>query len=109
MTKDKITVDGWNELIALELDHRMTEKDIRHLRKLCEAELLLLLEHFGHRNYDDITVKERIKMPKSVSYTNIDTEHNISRKSSFKKMEKSKKKPKKKKKTKKTAKKSVRI
>ena len=106
VTKDKITVDGWNELIALELDYRMTEKDIRHLRKLCEAELLLLLEHFGHRNYDDITVKERIKMPKSVSYTNIDTEHNISRKSSFKKMEKSKKKPKKKKKTKKTAKKS---
>ena len=66
----------------------MTGKDITHLRKLCKLSYLLL-EHFGHRNYDDITVKERIKMPKSVSYTNIDTEHNIF-KSSFKKMEKSK-------------------
>ena len=55
--------------IELELDERMTETDIKHLRRLCEAEMLLLLKHFGHNNYDEITVKQRLEMPKVLSYT----------------------------------------
>merc|ERR1711871_1682940 len=89
ITKERITADGWTELVALELDERMTEKDIKHLRKLCETELLLLLEHFGNQDYDDITIKGRVQKPKSISYTNSDLDNidEISRKSSFRKIE----------------------
>ena len=75
----------------------MTETDIKHLRRLCEAETLLLLEHFGHSNYDEVTVKQRLKMPKSLSYTetsSVDQAEKPSRKSSFRKFPKAKKKKK---------------
>ena len=92
---EEITDDGWKELIELELDERMTETDIKHLRRLCEAEMLLLLEHFGHSNYDEVTVKQRLKMPKLLSYTetsSADQAEKPSRKSSFRKFSKAKKK-----------------
>ena len=97
VAKGEITDEGWNELIELELDERMTETDIKHLRRLCEAETLLLLEHFGHSNYDEVTVKQRLKMPKSLSYTDtssVDQAEKPSRKSSFRKFPKAKKKKK---------------
>ena len=97
VAKGEITDDGWKELIELELDERMTETDIKHLRRLCEAEMLLLLEHFGHSNYDEVTVKQRLKMPKLLSYTetsSADQAEKPSRKSSFRKFSKAKKKKK---------------
>ena len=55
------------EMNRLEDDHRMTIDDILHLRRMAEAELLLVLKHFGNLEYNETTVKERISTGKRES------------------------------------------